>query len=625
MKITPRPYQDAAAANVWRDLVTDGLRSTLVVLPTGCGKTVLFGLVAKRWISEGMPGRVLVLAHREELIRQAIGELNPITGFHAEMEMAESRANPMSGHALFPCSPVVVASVQSLVSGSRLQRFGRDEFGLVIIDEAHHATAGSYRKIIEYFTGKVLGVTATPKRADDVALGKVFGKVSYEMGIREAVDDGYLCPVQQRYVVVEELNLSVIQTVAGDFHQGQLGQVLTGDRILDQMVSATVELCAEEPTLIFTAPRSSEETVSQGEIFADALNKIKPGKAVFLSGETEPERRRHELEQFNLGHRQFLIGCALFTEGFNAPQISRVVMARPTKSIVYYTQSIGRGTRTLRGVLTPDMSTAEERKAAIASSPKPHVLVIDFVGNSGKHKLISAVDIFAGKASESARERAKKLAARPGCNRSIDQLVDEAEKQLAKEKRDREEKARKAAEERERRAKLKIERIKLHQREVDPYTRSAGMVTKAGTTGKGLATADQVSWINGHGGYIKPGATAAEAGAMIAEIKRRWTQGLCSPRQERSLKGAGLISGPVPKDHAGALMDLCIGTQWTVRDLPRRDQCVILPSEGGYRLGVKVGAKVVPVGKSLKTPDEVRTRYRGLCRDVAAQPVERGV
>jgi len=599
----PRPYQDEAVQAVWDQLAS--VPSTLVVLPTGMGKTVLFGLVARRWLND-RGSRVLVLAHREELITQARDELETIIGRPAEVEMADQWAicRADSGQLWFEQSPVVVASVQTLSQTNRLQRFAFDEFGLVITDEAHHATAQTYRRIYDHFSSaKHLGVTATPRRADQTALGAIFQSVAYEMSVAQAVEQGWLVDIEQRYVTVTDLDLSRVATVAGDFAQVELGQILTGDRILDQMVAATAELCGDRPTIVFTAPRSAGDQCSQGELFADALNQIRAGSAVFLSGDSPSDVRRREVEWFRTGQRQYLVGCGLFTEGFNVPNIGAVVMARPTKSVVYYTQAIGRGTRVLPGILTPELDTPEKRRAAIQNSPKPSVLVIDFVGNSGRHKLISSVDIVAGNAPPSVVNRVKRQlkqqSARPLRPRTVRELLASAERYEA-----------------EAAARVKVRRIKMQQQLISPYAYTDGVrLRKSGRVNEnGRATKLQRRWIEQHGGYLDKHATVGEAGAVIADIKRRWSQGLCSPKQERLLIRHGLASGPIPRAHAKALIDWLSSRGWRANGRPLRSELsIVRAADGsGFQLAIRDDGRSVPVGELFRTPEDVRAAYVGL-------------
>jgi superfamily II DNA/RNA helicase len=412
--------------------------------------------------------------------------------------------------------------------------------------------------------------------------------------------------VEQQFICVEGLDLQAVHTVGGDFDRDELAHTLTGDRILDQMVAGTVRVCGNEPTLIFTCPREKGAVVSQGEMFANALNKLKPESAVFLSGEHPEEYRDREIGFFEQGQRQYLVGCSLFTEGFNVPKISRVVMARLTKSHVYYTQAIGRGTRTLRGVLRPEHQTAEERQAAIAASAKPRVVVIDFVGNSGRHKLISAIDIFAGKSADAVVARAKKKAEEQ--SRPIREILQEAQEEEAQEEYE------KARQERDRRLKPKsrvaIRDIKIVSRDVSPYSMSDSPGQRQRSEKGGRATTEQIDWIRKHGGFADDIVTAGEAGAAIADIKRRWSKGLCSPKQERILKRNGLTTTTERKEIAKALIDWLVAKNWLPRQRPSRKQLAILP--GGNGDGVQLTIDGIRVGGVYPSVQQLREVYQCL-------------
>lgn len=594
--LTPRPYQVECVDAFYREIRDRD--STLIGLPTGCGKTVVFGLAADRWLKE-RAGDVLVLAHREELIFQARDELAGILGFEPDVEMAEYRASTTAR--------AVVASVQSLWQENRLKEFSPSRFGLVVIDEAHHATRRNrtYWNILNHFSGaKRLGVTATLTRGDGVMLGESFGSVCYHMGIREAVEGGWLVPVRQQFVTVSDLNLSAVGTVAGELNQSQLAGVLRLPDVVKRTAAAAVEHCGAEPTLVFTVD------VDQAEDVAAVLNAIKPQSAVALSGRTPSDDRRRHLQRYAAGEFQFLVGCALFTEGFNEPRISRVVMARPTKSIVYYTQAVGRGTRTLRGVLTPDLDTAERRRAAIAASGKPDLLVLDFVGNSGRHKLVSCVDIFAGKPGTAVAERARKTAEKAGRPVDVVSALTAADGEL------------KAAERRQadRAAAARVRaEVRTHAVDVDPFGGSDSPAAAGAKRDRAApATAGQLDYIRKGGGFVRANMTVAEAGKEVADVNRRRREGLCSRKQEWTLKKYGF--GPLPKLHAKAVIDLIAARGWYRLGYElTRDRLSIRRVEGGYRLAVDdPSAGVVPVGATFASPGDVRAAYRGLCPEPAA-------
>lgn len=394
-----RPYQLDALLKIRESL--EQHPSTLAVLATGLGKTVLFSHVAHSWDS----GRVLIIAHRDELIRQAAEKLHAITGDEPGIEMGDESVDD----AMFGGPPkIIVSSVQTMSRPKRQARFNPKQFGLTIIDEAHHAVASTYRSVIEYFAdAKLLGVTATPQRADTLALGQVFQSVAYDYGIEPAIQDGWLVPVSQQAVKVEGLDFSKVRTVAGDMNEADLERILVAEEMLHKIAAPTVEIAGDRPALIFCV------TVAHAEQLAAIINRYKPESALALSGKTPMEDRRDAVERYKRGEIQFLCNCALFLEGFDAPTTSLVVMARPTKSLTLYVQVLGRGTRPLPGIVD-GIELAELRRAAIRDSGKSNMIVLDFVGNSGHHKIISAADVLGGRYGEPVRKLARENAEREG-------------------------------------------------------------------------------------------------------------------------------------------------------------------------------------------------------------------
>ena len=276
---------------------------------------------------------------------------------------------------------------------NRTRKFDPQEFGLVVIDEAHHATAGTYRRCIDWYRQnprcKVLGVTATPDRADEAALGQVFESVAYEYGVLDAINNGWLVPIEQQMVTVGSLDFSGIRTTAGDLNQGDLAEVMETERNLQGIAAPTVEICGDRRAIIFAT------TVEQAERLAEILNRYKPDKAAWLCGKTDKEDRRRMLADFKAGRLQFVVNVGVLTEGFDDAGVQVVVMARPTKSRALYAQMAGRGTRPAEEVagLLGDLPTAQERCAMIRSSCKPSCLIVDFCGNAGRHKLCCTADI----------------------------------------------------------------------------------------------------------------------------------------------------------------------------------------------------------------------------------------
>jgi superfamily II DNA or RNA helicase len=454
--------------------------STLAVLATGLGKTIIFAHIIKTM----QPKRALVVAHRAELIYQACDKIERAAGLACEIEMADR----MASTNLFHRTPVVVATVQTMKD--RLDKFKPTDFGVVVVDEAHHGTSSTYRKIIDHFRQnpelKILGVTATPDRADEEALGQVFESVAFEYDILDGVDHGWLVDVTQQFCMVKSLDFSHVRTTAGDLNGKDLAMVMEAEENIAGVCQPTLEVLhgltphsldripvpdwgqflsglgkVPRRTIIFTA------SVVQAEACCNILNRAIPGLAEWVCGATDKATRSDMLKRFENGKTPVVCNCGVLTEGFDNPAVEVIIMARPTKSRSLYAQMVGRSTRPLPGIVD-GLSSKEERIAAIKASNKPYCRIIDFVGNSGKHKLMTALDILGGKVSERAVERALKRVKEEGkpvrvCRTLTKEEVDmkREAKELA-EKRRREVEARKAA---------LIARAQFTQRDVNPFDR----------------------------------------------------------------------------------------------------------------------------------------------------------
>jgi superfamily II DNA or RNA helicase len=509
-----RPYQSACVDSIFTQLQEKN--STLAVLPTGCGKTVIFSEVCRRWDSS----RVLVVAHREELIVQAADKIEAVVGVRPEVEMGEYWA---SRETLIDKPHVVVTSVQTMSRASRQKGFDKDEFGLIIIDEAHHAPASSYRKVIDAFSPvKVLGVTATPDRTDEAALGQVFESVAYEYGVLDAINDGWLVPIEQEMIEVDGLDFSQIKTTAGDLNQGQLEEVMMEEDAIHRVAAPTIECAGDRPTLIFTV------SVAHAHALANILKDRYGKTAASLDGTSDPETRRDVIQKFKSGNIQYLCNCGLFLEGFDAPNTAVVVMARPTKSRALYAQMLGRGTRPLPGVVD-GWDTAGERQLMIEQSDKPSMLVLDFVGNSGRHKLISAADILGGNYSDEVIEKAKDEAKKSGGKRKnvLEQLADAEE--LLEEERRRE------------RAKIKA-KAEFKRQKVNPFDvldfvpeREPGYFVGRPMTEGQRGYLERL----GFGQADLRGVGFVQATAIIDKAIKRKQAGLCSIKQAKVLKRFG--------------------------------------------------------------------------------------
>lgn len=387
-----RPYQQQTIDNVWK-AYEDGHTAPLAVLATGLGKTVIFADVINQYLSRN-DKRVLVLAHRAELIWQAKNKIEAICHCGVGIEMGEFRAMT---YGMFR-DRVIISTIQTQIAGGesgRMANFDPSEFGLIVIDEAHHAISPSYRRVIEHYTSqgaKLLGVTATPDRGDKKSLGRVFDVVAQDYDVSDGIRDGWLTSIKQQMVMITGLDFSQMRTTAGDLNGGDLAEEMEKESNLYGVADATVKIAEDRKTLIFCA------SVRQTERLAEIINRHKPNSAISIDGKASKDERAKVLRDYHDGKYQYLVNCVLFTEGFDEPDVACVVFARPTKSRALYAQMLGRGTRPHSEVahLLGGKSTPEERKAILGHSSKPYVLVLDFVGNCGRHKLVTSIDILGG-------------------------------------------------------------------------------------------------------------------------------------------------------------------------------------------------------------------------------------
>ena len=430
-----RPYQQECL-----DQITDAFNThdtALAVLATGTGKTIIFSHLIDQYCVDG--ARALVVAHKDELITQAFAKLHAITCEEPDVEKAGDWAdNPFITRA--EKARVIVTSVQTQnakhAAGRRMERFSPSEFSLVVIDEAHHAVAATYQRLIDYYRQnpfcKVLGVTATPDRADEKAMGRVFTTVAYEYGVREAIADGWLVPIRQQFIQVEGLDFSGIKTVAGDFKKDELAAVMQYEKVLHGVVDPTIEIAGDRQVIGFAS------STSHAERMCEICNRRRAGSAIYIDHRTPLEERRDLVKRFKDGTYQFLWNYGIATEGFDC-DAAVIAMARPTKSRSLYCQMIGRGTRPDFGLMPTlnDLSGDTERVAAISSSRKPTMLVLDFVGNSGKHKLISTADVLGGDYDDAVVERAARNAQAQGGEIDMDAELRAAAKQEEEDARNR--------------------------------------------------------------------------------------------------------------------------------------------------------------------------------------------
>ena len=485
-----RPYQQQARERIHAEWDAGHTR-TLLVLPTGTGKTIVFASVAADQVRAG--DRVLILAHRGELLEQAADKLQRSTGLVSAVEKAESTC-------LDSWFRVVVGSVQTLQRTARLERFPQDYFGTIIIDEAHHAITDGYRRILDYFSGaKVLGVTATPDRGDMRNLGEVFDSLAFEYKLTDAIKEGYLCKIMAQTIPLQ-LDITSVTMSGGDYAVGDLGTAL--DPYLEQIAAEMARRCKSRKTVVFLP------LIKTSQKFRDLLNTY-GFRAAEVNGQSND--RRQVLADFDAGKYNVLCNSMLLTEGWDCPSVDCVVVLRPTKVRSLYSQMVGRGTR-----LSPG---------------KTDLLLLDFLWMTDKHELCRPADLVCEDRTV-ARQMTEHLA-ETGCPEDIEEAAAQASEDVVAQ---REEALAKQLEE-QRRKKAKL---------VDPlqYEMSiqaedlAGYVPAFGWEA-GPPSEQQTAALEKLG--ILPDAveSAGKAALLLDLLNKRRDEGLTTPKQIRCLEKYG--------------------------------------------------------------------------------------
>lgn len=485
-----RPYQQQARDRIHAEWDAGHTR-TLLVLPTGTGKTIVFASVAADQVRAG--DRVLILAHRGELLEQAADKLQRSTGLVSAVEKAESTC-------LDSWFRVVVGSVQTLQRTARLERFPQDYFGTIIIDEAHHAITDGYRRILDYFeSAKVLGVTATPDRGDMRNLGEVFDSLAFEYKLTDAIKEGYLCKIMAQTIPLQ-LDITSVTMSGGDYAVGDLGTAL--DPYLEQIAAEMARRCKSRKTVVFLP------LIKTSQKFRDLLNTY-GFRAAEVNGQSDD--RRQVLADFDAGKYNVLCNSMLLTEGWDCPSVDCVVVLRPTKVRSLYSQMVGRGTR--------------------LSSGKTDLLLLDFLWMTDKHELCRPADLVCEDRTV-ARQMTEHLA-ETGCPEDIEQAAAQASEDVVAQRE--EALAKQLAEQRRKKAKL-----------VDPlqYEMSiqaedlAGYVPAFGWEA-GPPSEQQTAALEKLG--ILPDAveSAGKAALLLDRLNKRRDEGLTTPKQIRCLEKYG--------------------------------------------------------------------------------------
>lgn len=485
-----RPYQIEAKNSIFEEW-DKGVNKTLLVLPTGCGKTIVFAKVTEDCVRRG--DRVLILAHRGELLDQAADKIKTATGLGCATEKAEETC-------LGSWYRITVGSVQTLMREKRLGQFPSDYFKTIIIDEAHHCISDSYQRVLQHFPdAKVLGVTATPDRGDMRNLGEYFDSLAYEYTLPKAIKSGYLSPIKALTLPLK-IDMSGVGIQAGDFKAGDIGTAL--DPYLHSIADEMAKYCKNRKTVVFLP------LVKTSQKFRDILCS-KGFQAAEVNGESQD--RAEILADFDTGKYNVLCNSMLLTEGWDCPSVDCIVVLRPTKVRSLYSQMVGRGTRLCPG--------------------KDHLLLLDFLWMTERHELCHPADLICTDAEVSKQMTSNLEEA--GCPMDLE----EAEKTAAEDVvAQREEALAKQLAEMKRRKKKLVDPVQfemsIQAEDLSGYVPAFGW-EMAPPSDKQKATLEKLG--------IMPDEidNAGKATKLLDRLDKRQQEGLTTPKQIRFLEGRG--------------------------------------------------------------------------------------
>lgn len=486
-----RDYQEearTAIANEWEK----GVKKTLLVLPTGCGKTIVFSKVVEDRVKLGE--RVLILAHRSELLDQASDKLAKATGIFTATEKAEQSC-------LNSWFRVVVGSVQTLQRPKRLAQFDKDYFDTIVVDEAHHCISDSYQRVLEHFSNaNVLGVTATPDRGDMRNLGSYFESLAYEYTLPKAIKNGYLSPIKALTIPLE-LDLSAVSMQSGDFKASEIGTAL--DPYLEQIADEMLKYCANKKTVVFLP------LVKTSQKFRDILNE-KGFKAAEVNGDSKD--RAEVLDDFSKGKYNVLCNSMLLTEGWDEPSVDCIVVLRPTKVRSLYSQMVGRGTRLYPG--------------------KEDLLLLDFLWHTERHELCHPASLICEN-EEVAKKMTENMEIAAGTAIDIEEAEEKAASDVVAQ---REEALAKQLEEMRRRKRKLVDPLQfemsIQAEDLSTYIPSFGW-EMAPPSNK------QIKALEKCGIFPDTIDNAGKASMILDRLSKRRDEGLTTPKQIRFLEGKG--------------------------------------------------------------------------------------
>lgn len=508
-----RDYQETARRSIQEEW-DKGVKKTLLVLPTGTGKTIVFSKVIEDRVKKGE--RVLVLAHRGELLEQAADKLEKSTGLKCAVEKAEHS----SLNSFFR---VVVGSIQSLQREKRLHQFEKDHFDTIIIDEAHHCLSDGYQRVLNYFEANVLGVTATPDRGDMRNLGSYFESLAFEYTLPKAIKEGYLSPIKALTIPLK-LDLSDVGQQSGDFKTSDLGNVL--DPYLEQIAEEMWKVAKDRKIVVFLP------LVATSQKFTEILNE-KGFKAAEVNGESKD--REKVLEDFENDKYNVLCNSMLLTEGWDCPSVDCVVVLRPTRVRSLYSQMVGRGTRLHPG--------------------KTELLLLDFLWHTERHELCHPAHLIAEN-DEVAKEMTKQIE-EAGVPMNLEEVEQSAEEDVVAQRE--EALAKQLAEMKKRKRKLvdplQFE-MSIQAEDLSSYVPSFGWEMEP-------PSKEQVKTLEKLGILPDEIDNKGKATKLLERLDRRREQGLTTPKQIRFLERRGFQHvGKWPFEHAKKLIDRIAANGW---------------------------------------------------------------
>lgn len=512
-----RPYQEEAKNAIFEQW-KNGARRTLLVLPTGCGKTIVFAKVTEDCVRHG--NRVLVLAHRGELLDQAADKIRKTTGLGCAVEKAEESCQGSWFR-------IVVGSVQTLMREKRLNQFPEDYFNTIIVDEAHHCISDSYQRVLQHFPeANVLGVTATPDRGDMRNLGQYFESLAYEYTLPKAIKEGYLSPIKALTIPLK-IDMSSVGVQAGDFKAGEIGTSL--DPYLESIAEEMKKYCQDKKTVVFLP------LVKTSQKFMDILNDH-GFQAAEVNGDSQD--RAEILRDFEAGKYNVLCNSMLLTEGWDCPSVDCIVVLRPTKVRSLYCQMVGRGTR-----LSPG---------------KDHLLLLDFLWHTERHELCHPASLICEN-TEVAQKMTQNLEDSAGI--AVD--IEEAEKTASEDVvAQREEALAQRLEEMKRRKKKLVDPLQfemsIQAEDLSGYVPAFGW-EMAPPSDKQKKTLEKLG--------ILPDQidNAGKASKLLERLDKRRKEGLTTPKQIRFLEGRGFQHvGTWQFETARRLIDRIAANGWRV-------------------------------------------------------------